>query len=130
MNKAGGAFRKEGPFIKESDIKETFVRSSGPGGQNVNKTSTTVYLKHIPTGIEVKCQAERSQVLNRRIARKVLAEKVAALIFKQSQEARQRAEKLRRQSRPRPKKLKLKILDSKRRQAEKKKLRARVHQIE
>ena len=61
--------------IREEDIAETFIRSSGKGGQHVNKTSTCVYLKHLPTGIEVKCQQERSQSLNRYRARVVLAKK-------------------------------------------------------
>ncbi|MDD4183782.1 MAG: peptide chain release factor-like protein, partial [Candidatus Omnitrophica bacterium] len=58
--------------IREEDIVEKFIRASGPGGQFVNKTSSCVYLKHIPTGIEVKCQKERSQALNRYAARKIL----------------------------------------------------------
>ena len=62
--------------IREEDIAETFIRSSGKGGQHVNKTSTCVYLKHLPTGIEVKCQQERSQSLNRYRARVVLAKKI------------------------------------------------------
>ena len=66
--------------IREEDIQETFVRSGGRGGQHVNKTSTCVYLKHIPTGIEVKCQEERSQALNRYRARVILANKVEQLI--------------------------------------------------
>lgn len=65
--------------IREEDLEERFVRSSGKGGQHVNKTSTCVYLKHLPTGIEVKCMEERSQSLNRFLARRELAEKVAAL---------------------------------------------------
>ena len=65
--------------IQEKDILEKFVRSSGRGGQKVNKTSTCVYLKHIPTGIEVKCMKERSQSINRFLARRELAEKIEAL---------------------------------------------------
>jgi len=65
--------------IDENDLEEKFVRSSGKGGQHVNKTSTCVWLKHIPTGIEVKCMAERSQALNRFLARRELAERVEAL---------------------------------------------------
>jgi peptide chain release factor len=65
--------------IREDDLEEKFVRSSGKGGQHVNKTSTCVWLKHIPTGIEVKCMAERSQPLNRFLARRELAERVEAL---------------------------------------------------
>jgi peptide chain release factor len=65
--------------ICEDDLEEKFVRSSGKGGQHVNKTSTCVWLKHIPTGIEVKCMAERSQSLNRYLARRELAERVEAL---------------------------------------------------
>ena len=60
--------------IKEADIAEKFIRSGGRGGQNVNKVATCVYLKHIPTGFEVKCQKERSQVLNRFWARRILIE--------------------------------------------------------
>lgn len=61
--------------ILEKDILEKFVRSSGKGGQKVNKTSTCVYLKHIPTGLEVKCMKDRSQSLNRFLARRELVEK-------------------------------------------------------
>ena len=64
--------------VTEADIEERFVRSSGCGGQHVNKSSTCVYLKHRPTGIEVKCMAERSQSLNRFLARRELLEKIAA----------------------------------------------------
>jgi protein subunit release factor B len=63
--------------ISEKDIEEKFVRSSGRGGQKVNKTSTCVYLRHLPTGIEVKCMKERSQSLNRFLARRELVEKIA-----------------------------------------------------
>ena len=64
--------------VTESDLEERFVRSSGSGGQHVNKSSTCVYLKHLPTGIEVKCMAQRSQSLNRFLARRELLEKIAA----------------------------------------------------
>ena len=116
--------------IQESDIIENFVRSSGPGGQNVNKTSTCVYLKHIPTRIEVKCQKERSQALNRYFARKLLIEKVETLILGKLSEERKRIEKIRRQKRRRSRRAKLKILEAKRRQSEKKRLRADVREIE
>ena len=66
--------------IKESDIRELFILSSKKGGQKVNKTSACVYLKHMPTGIEVKCQQERSQALNRFLARRILVNKVDSLI--------------------------------------------------
>lgn len=64
--------------IREEDLVERFIRSSGKGGQHVNKTSTCVWLKHLPTGIEVKCMEERSQSLNRFLARRELAERVEA----------------------------------------------------
>ncbi len=67
--------------IKESDIVERFVRSQGHGGQKVNKTSTCVYLKHIPTVIEVKCQQERSQSLNLFFARRILVEKIEEMVL-------------------------------------------------
>lgn len=65
--------------LREEDMEERFVRSSGAGGQHVNKTATCVWLRHRPTGLEVKCMAERSQSLNRFLARRELAEKLAAL---------------------------------------------------
>lgn len=83
--------------IYEKDLEERFVRSSGPGGQKVNKTSTCVHLRHIPTGIMVKCQDSRSQPLNRFLARRYLVEKIEALrMGKKSPEAR-RIERIRKQ---------------------------------
>src|SRR5512139_4300182 len=69
--------RMEALGIHEKDIEEKFIRSSGSGGQKVNKTSTCVDLKHIPTGIEVKCMKERSQSLNRFLARRELVKKIS-----------------------------------------------------
>ena len=71
--------RMESLGIFEKDIEEKFVRSSGHGGQNVNKTSTCVYLKHIPTGMEVKCMKDRSQSVNRFLARRELIKKIESL---------------------------------------------------
>jgi protein subunit release factor B len=83
--------------IREEDLEEKFVRSSGPGGQNVNKTSTCVHLRHIPTGILVKCQDSRSQPLNRFLARRYLVEKLEAIkMGKESPEAKKLA-KIRKQ---------------------------------
>jgi protein subunit release factor B len=112
--------------ICEEDIKENFIRSQGPGGQNVNKTSTRVYLKHLPTGTEVKCQEERSQVLNRYRARVILCDKIENKLLGRQSEERKRIEKIRRQKRKRSKRAKLKVLESKRRQAKKKSLRRSV----
>jgi peptide chain release factor len=82
--------------LKEEELEERFVRSSGAGGQHVNKSSTCVWLKHRPTGLEVKCMAERSQSLNRFLARRELAEKLAALIGLPTTKD-DKADKLRRQ---------------------------------
>jgi peptide chain release factor len=111
--------------IREEDIAETFIRSSGKGGQHVNKTSTCVYLKHLPTGIEVKCQQERSQSLNRYRARVVLAKKIEQLVKGRKSEEIQRIEKIRRQKRKRSKRSKEKMLADKKIVSEKKKLRGR-----
>ena len=116
--------------ILEEEIVENFVRSGGPGGQNVNKTSTCVYLKHIPTGIEVKCQKERSQALNRYLARQLLIKKIENLILGELSRERQRIEKIRRQKRRRSRRAKLKILETKHRHAQKKNLRAKMRDIE
>ena len=109
----------------ERDLVEKFVRSGGKGGQNVNKTSTCVYLKHIPTGIEVKCQRERSQSLNRFLARRILVDKIEVLVAGRESEERKRIEKIRRQKRKRSKRAKEKILAEKKMQAKKKQLRAK-----
>jgi len=110
--------------IDEKDIVEKFIRSSGKGGQKVNKSSTCVYLKHLPTKIEVKCQQERSQALNRYLARKILVEKIESLIRGRESEQQQRIEKIRRQKRKRSKRAKLKMLEEKKKQSEKKRDRS------
>jgi len=111
--------------IREEDVEETFIRSSGKGGQHVNKTSTCVYLKHLPTGIDVKCQQERSQSLNRYRARVLLAKKIEQLLKGRESEEIQRIEKIRRQKRKRSKRAKEKMLADKKMVSEKKKLRGR-----
>lgn len=107
----------------EKDMVEKFVRSRGKGGQNVNKTSTCVYLKHIPSGIEVKCQRERSQAMNRFLARRRLADKLEEMLLGEESERQQKMEKIRRQKRKRSRRAKEKILKEKKIQSEKKKLR-------
>ncbi len=87
--------------VRESDLTETFVCSSGPGGQNVNKTATCVVLLHRPTGLQVKCQASRQQALNRLLARRWLLDKLEALRRERARAERARLEKVRRQKRPR-----------------------------
>jgi peptide chain release factor len=109
--------------IKESDIIERFIRSQGHGGQKVNKTSSCVYLKHLPTGIEVKCQQERSQSLNRFLARRILVNKIENMILGKESDEQQRIEKIKRQKRKRSKKAKEKVLKLKHLQSEKKKER-------
>ena len=99
--------------IRDSDLIEKFVRSQGKGGQNVNKVETCVYLKHVPTGIAVKCQKERSQSINRFLARRILADKIEALILGKASEEKQRIEKIRRQKRKRSKRAKEKMLGEK-----------------
>ncbi len=116
--------------VREEDIKESFIRSSGPGGQNVNKTSTCVYLKHLPTGIEVKCQRQRSQFLNRSLARHILLSKIAQKIRQDNLQKQSQKAKVMRRLRKKPKGLKLRILEEKRKHAEKKFVRRKIHEIE
>ena len=111
--------------IREEDIVERFIRSRGHGGQNVNKVSTCVYLKHVPTGIEVKCQQERSQALNRFLARRILIQKIGDQTLGRESEKQQRIAKIKRQKRKRSKRAKEKVLHLKHLQSEKK--RARCH---
>ena len=109
--------------IKESDIVELFILSSKKGGQKVNKTSSCVYLKHMPTGIQVKCQEERSQALNRFLARRILVDKIESLVLGRESAERKRYEKIRRQKRRRSRRAKEKMLRDKKFHSEKKALR-------
>ena len=116
--------------IFEKDLKESFIRSQGKGGQNVNKTSTCVYLKHVPTGIEVKCQKGRSQGLNRYYAREILFSRVERMIRGKESEEQQRIAKLKRQKKRRSKKAREKVLAEKRQQSLKKRERTFVYKPE
>jgi protein subunit release factor B len=112
--------------VREKDVEEQFVRSSGAGGQKVNKASTCVLLHHRPTGIRVKCQKERSQALNRFLARRILLDKIEAKLTGVHAAEEQRIAKIRRQKRKRSRRAKLRLLAEKRRQAEKKSFRASI----
>jgi len=109
--------------VSEADVAETFVRSGGHGGQNVNKTSTCVMLLHRPTGVQVKCQATRQQGLNRFIARRLLLDKIEAAKLGFVATERARVEKIRRQKRKRSRRAKNRMLANKSLHAAKKESR-------
>ena len=112
--------------IHEADLQETFARSAGPGGQNVNKVSTAVTLRHLPSGISVTVQDSRSQAMNRKLARERLLEAVERAQRERRAAAVAEREQARRRSSPRPRALKRKILETKRKRSTVKKLRRMV----
>ena len=127
------SFEKEDQLLKrmaalgiaEADLQEWFIRGGGPGGQKTNKTSSTVCLRHKPTGLEVRCAQERSQSLNRYLARRELCERIAAKIHGEKTKRQQETEKIRRQKRRRSRRQTAIMVDGKKKHGAKKALRQR-----
>ena len=124
MNSLHERMRKLG--IREADLEETFARSSGPGGQNVNKVATAVTLRHFPSGTSVTVQDSRSQAMNRKLAKERLLDAIESVRQKRRAAEIAEREKARRRKSPRPAALKKKILESKRKRGALKKLRSRT----
>ena len=118
--------RMESLKILEKELQESFVLGSGSGGQKVNKTASCVMLKHLPSGIIVKCQSSRSRDLNRHLARKLLCEKIAERTEGEKSQRQQKAEKIRRQKRRRSRRQKQRMLDDKHHQSNKKNQRKKI----
>jgi protein subunit release factor B len=112
--------------IRDEDLEETFIRGTGAGGQKINKTSSTVVLRHVPTGLEVRCQRERSQSQNRMVARQELCDKLESKVQASRQEKKDAVEKKKRQTRKRPYGLQMRILETKHKRGEVKKQRSKV----
>ena len=112
--------------VSPEDIKVDVFHSGGAGGQNVNKVSTCVVLRHGPTGLEVRCQRERSQALNRFLARRILVDKIETARLGEQSEKRRQIEKIRRQKRKRSKRAKEKMLEAKRLRSLRKESRAKI----
>jgi protein subunit release factor B len=112
--------------IRESELEEIFARSSGPGGQHVNKVSTAVTLRHGPSGVSVTVQDSRSQAQNRKLARERLLDAIAKIQREQRAAEIAQREKIRRRHSPRPRALKRRILEGKRQRSKLKKLRSSI----
>lgn len=109
--------------IREQDLLEKFILGAGSGGQKLNKTSSCVYLRHLPSGIEVKCQRERSREMNRFMARRELCEQMESKVLGLRSARQQAMEKVRRQKRRRSRRQKERMLDDKHRHSSKKQTR-------
>jgi len=116
--------------IHENDLDERFIRASGKGGQHLNKTSTCVVLRHLPTGIEVRCQSERSQAINRHLARARLADKIERMMLGKRSAEEQRRWKIKKQKRRRSRRAKEKTLELKHKQSLKKEQRRKISKEE
>ena len=112
--------------LKPADVQERFVRGSGPGGQKINKTSSTVTLRHGPSGLEVRCQEERSQSANRERAWDELCTKFETRLKEQAQELIQKREAERRRTRPKSRGQKIRMIESKKRRSKNKAMRGQV----
>ncbi len=114
--------------LSEDEFEESFVRSAGPGGQNVNKVSTAVELRHKPTGVTVTVQESRSQMTNRVIARERILNEILRQREARRQERRQAVQKVLRATRKRPKGVQRRILEGKRQRSETKTMRRKVNE--
>lgn len=112
--------------VRPGDVDERFVRGSGPGGQKINKTSSTVWLRHRPTGVEVRCQAERSQATNREVAWAELVAKLEARARAAAQAALDAREEERRRTRQKSRGQKLRMIETKKHRAKQKARRGRL----
>ena len=112
--------------VSENDLLEKFILGSGKGGQKLNKTASCVYLRHEPSGIEIKCQRERSRAVNRFLARRELCDRIEDGILARKTARKQKEEKIRRQKQRRSRRQKERMLEGKRRHSEKKKMRKSV----
>jgi protein subunit release factor B len=124
------AERMEKLQITEADLVEKFILGSGKGGQNLHKTASTVYLKHLASSLEIKCQYSRSRDDNRYFARDRLCEKLQAIISDEKTKEQQQIEKLKRQKKRRSRRVKQKMLDEKSRQGRLKGLRKKPGSLE
>ena len=109
--------------IKDDDLVEKFILGSGSGGQKINKTHSCVYLKHLPSGIEIKCQRDRSREMNRYFARRELCEKLEFALFREKSKKQQEIAKIRRQKKRRSRRTQEKLVETKRATSTKKTLR-------